>query len=285
MGGIGCTRTYIIYIYNIHMLVCDFECYGFFSCNSLKLNRIIDYIERYRMLPVEIDSSHIYGFYKDDQDNDITYDYFTHYSEYSIDTIYKQYNFCPIENQYYNYNTLQFNKLSPIIYKYFNPCPKTMNIRKSLVYKYNIQPSKCIGMYIRCTDKYGETKLGSFSEYENKIKDILHIDNSLQILLVTDSYYCEEYMKSKFTNIICTTENRVSKTQKGIHNESSRLENYNDMFVFTSLLLIISTCKYIVCSSGNCSLWIMLYRGHAHNVNQFSNDIWFGSVGGDVLGE
>jgi hypothetical protein len=32
--------------------------------------------------------------------------------------------------------------------------------------------------------------------------------------------------------------------------------------------------KFIVCTTGNCSLWIMLYRGHTKNTFQFLNSGW-----------
>ena len=42
-----------------------------------------------------------------------------------------------------------------------------------------------------------------------------------------------------------------------------------------STFLILSKCKYIICGSGNCSLWMMFYRGNNKHVYQFFNNIWY----------
>lgn len=55
-------------------------------------------------------------------------------------------------------------------------------------------------------------------------------------------------------------------------------ENYYQMFYFLSTVVIISKCKYIICSSGNCSIWMMLYRGNGKNIIQYLNGTWFNSV-------
>ena len=36
----------------------------------------------------------------------------------------------------------------------------------------------------------------------------------------------------------------------------------------------MSKCKYIICGSGNCSIWIMFYRENANNVFQNLNGEW-----------
>ena len=43
---------------------------------------------------------------------------------------------------------------------------------------------------------------------------------------------------------------------------------------FLAIIIIMSKCKYIICGSGNCSLWIILYRGNVKNVWQHLKDKW-----------
>ena len=49
----------------------------------------------------------------------------------------------------------------------------------------------------------------------------------------------------------------------------------NDIFEFSkkylSITIIMSKCRYIICGAGNCSIWIMLYRGNANNIIQYLN--------------
>jgi roadblock/LC7 domain-containing protein len=37
---------------------------------------------------------------------------------------------------------------------------------------------------------------------------------------------------------------------------------------YLAITKIMSKCKYVVCNTGNCSLWITLFRGNADNVVQ-----------------
>jgi hypothetical protein len=55
-----------------------------------------------------------------------------------------------------------------------------------------------------------------------------------------------------------------------------KFKNTNHVFskYYLAITIIMSKCNYIICGSGNCSLWIMLYRGNANNVCQFLNDKW-----------
>ncbi len=43
---------------------------------------------------------------------------------------------------------------------------------------------------------------------------------------------------------------------------------------YLAITIIMSKCKYIICGSGNCSAWIMLYRGNSKNVYQSMGDRW-----------
>lgn len=39
----------------------------------------------------------------------------------------------------------------------------------------------------------------------------------------------------------------------------------------------MSRCKYVICGSGNCDMWIMFYRGNSENVIQNLKEQWFKS--------
>ena len=75
-------------------------------------------------------------------------------------------------------------------------------------------------------------------------------------------------MKSKYPHCICFDENKVSNKKYGIHNENTNNVNYNDIKYLFATFLIMSECKHLVISSGNCSLWMTYYRGHVDNIYQ-----------------
>ena len=76
-------------------------------------------------------------------------------------------------------------------------------------------------------------------------------------------------MKSKYPHCICFDENKVSNKKYGIHNENTNNVNYNDIKYLFATFLIMSECKHLVISSGNCSLWMTYYRGHVDNIYQY----------------
>jgi hypothetical protein len=44
---------------------------------------------------------------------------------------------------------------------------------------------------------------------------------------------------------------------------------------YLAITIIMSKCKYIICGSGNCSIWIIFYRENANNVYQNLNNNWY----------
>jgi hypothetical protein len=112
--------------------------------------------------------------------------------------------------------------------------------------------------------------------FYNKIEEIRRLDENKQIIIQTDTSQFVDYINNKnLKNIIFFNENRTSYSNRGIHNEKTSDENYKDMLNIFSIFLILSKCKYIICGSGNCSIWIMFYRGNSQNVYQFLNGNWF----------
>ena len=51
-------------------------------------------------------------------------------------------------------------------------------------------------------------------------------------------------------------------------------KNYEFSKYYLAITIIMSKCKYIICGSGNCSEWIMFYRGNNNNVYQNLNGKW-----------
>ena len=149
--------------------------------------------------------------------------------------------------------------------------------------KYGIDPGNCIAVYYRGTDKITETALDSFDSYYAKLNELLsqHSDNhGCKILLQSDSAQFFDYMKDKFrdsthsSNLVIIDEIAPSSTTAGTHNERNQQTNHFDIKHLFAVVLNISKCKHIICSSGNVSQWMMLYRGNAVNVHQSLNLKW-----------
>ena len=247
---------------------------GFFSHCSVKLENIVKFINKNKKIPNIVVCTNHFQKYKrtDDIGKDITFDYFKDYNNNNIEISYSiNYSF---HNQWINYSKLDYKNITPLIKKYFSPSDKINEIINNIIKKYNIIYENTLAVYYRGTDKIKEAKnLTSFDDFFKKIIEIININKNIKILIQTDSAEFIDYIKNKnLKNIIIIDENKISYTNKGIHNEQSNDKNYNDMFYFLSTVLIISKCKYIICNSGNCSMWMLLYRGNDKNLIQYSKN-------------
>ena len=253
---------------------------GFFSCCSVLLNQIVDYINNKKKLPDIVDSSETFKLYKNDINRDVTNDYFEHYENIKEDYIINQRIDYRHSYQFIKYANIDYKNLSPLIKKYFSPSIKINNIVDEIEKKYNIVHDNTIAVYYRGTDKFKETNIASFEEFYNQIIKIINCNNNnINILIQTDSTKFIDYIKEKnMKNIVIIAENKSSYDNKGIHYEQNNITNYQDMFYFLSTIIIMSKCKYIICSSGNCSIWTMLYRGNCENIVQYLNGNWHNNV-------
>lgn len=109
----------------------------FFSCCSVKLNEIVDYINLHKTLPIFVDSSKQFDFYKKNTNADITYNYFDHYDNINIlpNSHIINYNHT---DQFTNYSKLDYTNIIPIVKKYFSISIQINNIIENIENKYNL---------------------------------------------------------------------------------------------------------------------------------------------------
>ena len=250
---------------------------GFFACCCDILKHIIDYYNTNKKIPDSVDTSLQFDIYKPSSlKDDITYHFFKKSIENNNNNINIENNIdFGYAHQYYKYSDIKYNELQPFIETYFSPSQDILNIQKQLLDKYNINVDQYCAVYYRGTDKKTETTIGTFDTYIDKMNDLLNTDNNIKFIIQSDNQEFIDIVKSKIQNCISFDENVASYTDKGIHNENTPDDNYIIMKNFLAIVLIMSKCKYIICSSGNCSLWIMLFKGNGKNVKQFLNNEWF----------
>lgn len=210
---------------------------GFFSCCSVKLNMITDYINKNHKLPKFVDSSREFKLYNHKKTSpkdivDITYDFFKHYDTVKFDPesqsvefniineeIEKKYNEEDNEliinnlinykhqHQYADYRNLDYKNIMPVIKKYFTPSITIQKLSETIRQKYNVDISENnnnIAVYYRGTDKIFETKICDNNNFYKKIEDIsnrelnnLSEKKSVNIIVQTDSSSFKEYMLNK----------------------------------------------------------------------------------------
>ena len=252
---------------------------GFFSCCSVKLHAIVEFANAHNSFPKHIDGMHLFTMYKLPEhvnQADITRVFFEHPHESPNPVAKINYNH---EHQFIAYSQLDYDNVTPIIKTFFKPSTQIIELLRQFETKYGIDAANCIAVYYRGTDKTRETKLDSFNRYYDKLTELLNAD--CKILLQSDSTQFFDYMKCKFrgsrhyANLVIIDEIASSiSTTVGTHLERTGQTNHSEIKQLLAVVLLISKCKHIICSSGNVSLWIMLHRGNSVNVHQNLNLTW-----------
>ncbi len=123
-------------------------------------------------------------------------------------------------DQFMNYSKLDYNNIIPLVNKYFSPSEHIINNIDIITQKYLIDYNNTIAVYYRGTDKYKETKISTYENFYNKIKEISNSDN--KIIIQTDTAQFVDYINSKnLNNIIIFNENSTSYSNYGVHIEKN----------------------------------------------------------------
>lgn len=247
---------------------------GFFSCCSVKLHEIVHYINKQKQLPLSVDSSEQFGLYKKNSKDDITYEYFEHYDNVTTDkslSVHINYN----ENhQYINYSEVDYKNVIPIVQKYFSPSQQIKDIIRNMEEKYKIDYENTCVLFYRGNDKIRETKLSKYDDYIEEINRILSKNPGIKFLIQSDETEFIERMTEILpeNSYYFKDEIRHMKNCDNTVDHVFREKNYVFSKYYLGITIMMSRCKYIICGSGNCSIWIMLYRGNCDNVYQYLND-------------
>jgi hypothetical protein len=244
--------------------------HGFFSCCSVILHNIIEYINSNKILPLS-DSSNSFRWYKK-ENRDITYEYF---ENPSIDV---QDEIKPIDYkesyQFINYSNLDWNVTS-IVNKYFTPSLQIKEIINSMESKYTIDYNNICVLFYRGNDKITETKLCEYNDYLIYANKIMQINPNIVFLIQSDETEFIQFMTMRFSNSFYFKD-ETRHMKKCNSTVDHVMYTTNDVFskYYLAITLIMSKCKYIICGSGNCSIWIMLYRCNNTNVCQYLDGKW-----------
>lgn len=250
---------------------------GFFSCCSVKLFEIINYFNTNKKIPEKVDSSEQFSWYKPTvyKNRDITYDYFINNEidkiEYLTDITYHH------EDQFSDYKSLDYEKISPFINKYFSPSEEILDMINKMENKYKIEDYEniCV-LFYRGNDKSTETKLCSYEEIIEKANAVKLLNPDIKFLIQSDETEFIAEMMSVFPDsFYFKDEARHMKKQNSSVDHVFKKFNYRYSKFYLAITIIMSKCKYIVCgSSGNCSIWIAFYRNNAKNMFQYLNGEW-----------
>ena len=251
---------------------------GFFSCCSVKLTKIIDFINLNKKIPDIVDSSEQFNYYKTNNDKDITYNYFEDYDNIKVNIL------VPInyhwDYEYINYSKLDYTHINPIIKKYFSPSISIIGIINNMEKKYNLIYDNICVLFYRGNDKNRETLICGYDEYLKYANELLIKNPHMLFLIQSDETEFIEFMINKFPYNSFYFKDEIRHMKKCNDTVDWKMPEKKSDFSknYLAITIIMSKCKYIICGSGNCSQWIMFYRNNNNNVIQNSEGIWYTTV-------
>lgn len=248
---------------------------GFFSCCSVRLHMIIEFFNAHQRLPASVDSSAQFRWYKVLPNGpDITFQYFQLASNGNIHYT-KMVNYIH-DYQYINYFTLDYEAITPFITKYFSPSDTICAMMAEIQNKYAIDYENTCALFYRGNDKCTETKLGDYSGYITYGKVCLQKNPLVRFLIQSDETEFIARMLQEFPNNSFFMKDEIRHMPRCINTVDRVMKRQIDIYSkkYLAITIIMSKCKYVICGSGNCSIWIMLYRGNANNVCQYLKDRW-----------
>lgn len=251
---------------------------GFFSCSSVRLDNIVRYFNHYKYLPPILDTSPLYTMYKpldrNNRDQDITHEYFITTGDeikYVGDILYD------MTYQYLDYKTLDYEKICPFVRKYFSPTQKIRDIIRGVEKQYSLDYKNICVLFYRGNDKETETPICGYNDFIVRAREIQKATPQIRFLIQSDETEFINTMTAEFPTNSFYFNNMIRHMYKCATNSVDKVfpnSNYTYSKYFLAITIIMSKCKHVLCMTGNCSLWIALYRENAHNFQQFMNTTW-----------
>lgn len=246
---------------------------GFFSNCNIMLSNIVSYFNSIYELPCEIITRNMYHIYKSHSEDDIYHLCFKTTNEIIKYEKHITFNNSGHENQFSDYKKLNLNDISPFIKKYFFPTEIIINNITKLLDKYRINTNvdNLCGVFYRGNDKVKETQPPSYEDFILKAKEIKNQNSETIFVVQTDETEFLELFLNEFPDSIHF--NELKTISKSLNTNVSRLLRDNEknqhVIDFVSVIIIFSRFKYLITTSGNCEIFITLYRNNTENLFQY----------------
>ncbi len=248
-------------------LYCMWNC-GFYSNQTQAfLSTLI--LLSHGILPDKIDYSMGFKRFKSDPERDIFPDFYRINPDQEVTP---KNIILPDENRK-QFEIYDFEYYNQVVKRFFNPSGVVTDRWQMLTEKYDIDPEKTVSVLYRGTDKCTEVRLASPEAYLDAVKQILDQTPANRVLVQTDQTQVLDYFKSELGNMVVSFSETPSTSGNDAMNtvmENEGKDTMDWMQWFDAALRCVAECAYVVNHTGNCGLWMNLYRGNVNNVFQFN---------------
>jgi hypothetical protein len=277
-------------VYNDGIIVMKEYISGFFSQTTIILDSIIDYINYFKKLPNKLNTSNSFFLYKTENEFlnniDITENYFTPLQILGEDTTENKIKInnetinYSVWDQFDDYRLIDYTNICPVVNKYFYPSTQVVDIINNIFTKYNVDYENTCVLFYRGNDKKQETLICDYNEYVIFSDKIYQKNPNIKFLIQSDETEFIQFMTNRYPNNSFYFKDEIRHMSKQNNSVDKVFKSEISLFSknYLAITIIMSRCKYIICGSGNCSIWIMLYRCNSNNICQNLNGQWFCSV-------
>jgi len=247
---------------------------GFFSNCNMILTRIITFFNNNKKLPDQVITRDAFTIYKTNEDENIYNLVFSNNSRFFVEPYKKEIKFNDegFENQFSDYKLIKLKDINPFFEKYFHLNEIIIRNVNLLLNKYNINIEDDIcGIFYRGNDKIKETQKPPYNEFISKAKELREKNNNIKFIIQTDELeflntFMKEFPNSIFFNELSVINSSNETNVSRILNDNTKI---NHVINFVSIIYIFSKLKYLITTSGNCELFIILYRDNTNNLFQY----------------
>ena len=248
---------------------------GFFSCCSVRLEKIIEYFSALTRPPTQIDSSQQFALYRPtvvQTEADSSSEKFI--EEFFVPKVNGRINFhhkiaFQQSDQFTDYRTLALVDILPFVRRYFTISAAIEQLVASLEKKYAINyKNTCVLFY------KANSQCAPYEEYLARARGVLAQNPMTRFLIQSDETEFIDAMTSLPNSFYFMDETRSIPRCSTSVDLVNPPENYQYALQFLAIMIIMSRCSSIIMGSGNCSLWVVLFRGGASGVQQYLGGKW-----------
>jgi len=166
---------------------------------------------------------------------------------------------------------LDYIGLAPFIQRYFSPSEEIQGLIKGLESKYTLDYKNTCVLFYRGNDKATETQVPQYGDYVKRAKALLDAEPDLRFLVQSDETEFIDAMEAAFPGKCIVFRDEIRHISKSMTTVDKVFKDNNFRFskFYLAITYVMSKCNHIVCGSGNCSMWIALFRGNSRNIQQF----------------
>jgi len=194
---------------------------GFFSCCSIRLERIMQFYNEHQRLPDIVNSSQQFATYKTDKSVDLIPFFFKEQpSPLPWPGRSMAITNTNIEPQYSPYHLLELDDIIQFRDRYFTPSDHVLAIAATLEKKYALDYANTCAVFYRGNDKYRETVIAPYQEFYDRCSDVQDQHNGVRFLVQPDESEFLYFFQRHFPNSVAFSETpHITKRDSVVFNE------------------------------------------------------------------